>query len=557
MIVALVPVVMKNDLVVDIIPGTDARPGFDLTYTLQYKNAGTTNANNVIVTFVKDPRVIFLSANPAPSGISGDTLSWQVGLLAPLDLRRININARLKAPPVSIIGDTLLSKAYIFPDINDETIDNNTRVIREIVRGSYDPNDKIEFHGGLLATSSLNSERLIYLIRFQNTGTDTAFNIFVRDTLHTTLDWSSLEMISSSHAFRLDQKNGNELEWTFADIRLPDSIINEKASHGYILYSIKPKTSLVSGDVITNRASIYFDFNLPIVTNITSTKITDLALPLPKPVLKGLQNVYCGTAGSQTLQITNINLAGQATITVKLNNNLITVDKNGNFSIQPATLAAGLQTIAISFESNTSSASTTAQFNVTAPVTPAVKLSSNVTSVNNGTTAIIFSAAPAGGGGTAPLYTFAADRNFSGVLQREGTGNTLAIVSQILNNGDNWFYVKMKTSENCFTSLNAVDSFKVFRASVTSIVDVNFPATIIAAFPNPFRSDIAINGLQSSTLYTLQLVNINGKVIDSREVENRTSFTFNNINVSKGQYFIRLYDKKKKRMIGTIPVLHL
>jgi len=555
--VGLIPGPIKNDLVIDVIPGTTARPGFPLTYVLQYKNVGTTNADNAIVTFVKDPRVTFLSASPAPSGIFGDTLSWQVGLLASLDSRKIHISARLKAPPVTANGDTLLSKASIFPDINDETIDNNTRVIREIVTGSYDPNDKIEFHGGLLATSSVTSERLIYLIRFQNTGTDTAFNIFVRDTLHTNLDWSTLEMISASHAFRLDQKNGSELEWTFSDIRLPDSIVNEKASHGYILYSIKPKTSLVPDDVITNRAGIYFDFNLPIATNITSTKVTDLVLPLPNPVLKGLQNAYCGTAGSQTLQITNVSSAGQATVTVKMNNNLITVDKNGNFTIQPAALASGLQTITISFASNTSSASTTAQFNITTSVTPAVKLSSNVATVSNGTTAIIFSATAASGGGTVPLYTFSADRNFSSILQREGTSNSLAIVSQILNNGDNWFYVKMKTSENCFTSLTAVDSFKVFRASVTSIVDVDFPATIIAAFPNPFRSDITINGLQSSAQYTLQLVNINGKVIDNREVENRTSFTFHNINVSKGQYFIRLYDKKKKRLIGMIPVLHL
>jgi hypothetical protein len=52
-------------------------------------------------------------------------------------------------------------------------------------------------------------------------------------------------------------------------------------------------------------------------------------------------------------------------------------------------------------------------------------------------------------------------------------------------------------------------------------------------------------------------VNINGKVIDNKEAENKTSFTFQSINVSKGQYFIRLYDKRKKRLIGTIPVLHL
>ena len=59
----------------------------------------------------------------------------------------------------------------------------------------------------------------------------------------------------------------------FQDIHLVDSFHNEPQSHGYITYRIKPKNNLVIGDVINNSASIYFDFNAPVITNTQKTKV--------------------------------------------------------------------------------------------------------------------------------------------------------------------------------------------------------------------------------------------------------------------------------------------
>jgi len=52
-------------------------------------------------------------------------------------------------------------------------------------------------------------------------------------------------------------------------IMLPDSNVNEPASHGFIRFSIKPLASLSEGAVVENRAAIYFDFNEPVLTNTT------------------------------------------------------------------------------------------------------------------------------------------------------------------------------------------------------------------------------------------------------------------------------------------------
>jgi hypothetical protein len=556
LVIALSPIATKNDLEINIIPGFVARPGFDLSYILQYANRGTTNANNPAITFVKDPRITFLSAIPAPASIKGDTITWQPGLLSPLDSGQIVIRTQVKAPPVTSIGDTLLAKVTIMTDFNDETIDNNSSTVKQIVTGSYDPNDKTEFQAGILSLAALATESSLYRIRFQNTGTDTAFNIIIRDTLHSNLETGSLRMISASHGYKLDIKPYGELQWTFNNIKLADSNVNEKASHGYVLYSIKPKSTLVEGDVITNRASIYFDFNLPIVTNTTLTKITDI-IALPRPILTGLQQIYCGAAASQIISIGNASNAGNAIITVKIDDIPIVVDVAGEFMITPSTLKSGVHIISVSFTMNTAIANLTTQFTVSNPVTPVVKLTANVSIVTDDTAPLIFMAENLGGGGNLPLYTLSNKRDFSAVIQSESQLNTWMITSQNMKPGDNWIYTRMKTSENCYTSLNSIDSIKVVRLAVTSIVDTNFPTNIISAYPNPFRSDITIRGLQSSVSYVTQIIDAIGNVVRTNNVEGKTSVTYYNLDLPNGKYFIKLYDKRRKRLIGTLPVLRL
>jgi hypothetical protein len=59
------------------------------------------------------------------------------------------------------------------------------------------------------------------------------------------------------------------LTFTFEQIMLPDSNVNWLGSQGYVTFEIEPKPNLPIGTVIENQASIVFDFNPPIATNIT------------------------------------------------------------------------------------------------------------------------------------------------------------------------------------------------------------------------------------------------------------------------------------------------
>jgi hypothetical protein len=66
------------------------------------------------------------------------------------------------------------------------------------------------------------------------------------------------------------------LEFFFDNINLPDSTSDEPGSHGFVQFSIRPKTGLAVGEVIENTAFIYFDFNEAVVTNTVLTKIEPL-----------------------------------------------------------------------------------------------------------------------------------------------------------------------------------------------------------------------------------------------------------------------------------------
>ncbi|MCB0641398.1 MAG: T9SS type A sorting domain-containing protein, partial [Phaeodactylibacter sp.] len=72
--------------------------------------------------------------------------------------------------------------------------------------------------------------------------------------------------------------NEGIVNFYFPDILLPDSNANEPASHGHIIYRIRPKTGLTEGTRIENSADIYFDFNPPIQTNTTYSTFTQCGI---------------------------------------------------------------------------------------------------------------------------------------------------------------------------------------------------------------------------------------------------------------------------------------
>ena len=151
--------------------------------------------------------------------------------------------------------------------------------------GSFDPNEKRVFPGGGFANSVEPGTRLTYELHFQNTGTDTAFTVVVRDTLPEALDVKTIEFGASSHDYEVMIDSGRVLTFTFDDINLVDSFTNVMGSMGVVAFSIDHVRELQRGDGFRNRAGIYFDFNEPIVTEYATTVLND------KPLLLSSTNI--------------------------------------------------------------------------------------------------------------------------------------------------------------------------------------------------------------------------------------------------------------------------
>ncbi len=166
------------------------------------------------------------------------------------------------------------------------------------VTNAIDPNDKLVYPTGWGTAGNVEPQtEFKYTVRFQNTGTDTAFKVVLVDTLDQDLDIASLQIGNASHPyqFTVSGKGRPVLRWTFDNILLPDSNTNEEKSHGFVSYSIRPKAGLALGTRLENFADIYFDFNDPVRTNTT---VNTLWQPTYTP---GILDTVFVTASKKTM----------------------------------------------------------------------------------------------------------------------------------------------------------------------------------------------------------------------------------------------------------------
>ncbi len=244
-------------------------PSAVVTFYATYHNIGTVVESDTIL-FTKDSLYTYVIATPAPAFVMGNKIGWVYSSLQLNEYR--NIQLKLKADTSIQMGDTLHSNWRIQPYNVDVAQSNNIKLHNQPCLSSFDPNEK-----SVSPSGNINGNELLnYTIRFQNTGTAQANNIFVRDTLDSNLDINTFEITGYSHPMTYSINGTGNLLCTFANINLPDSFVNEPGSHGFVSYSIKPKVGIAQGTDIFNTASIYFDFNAPVQTNTTNNKIASL-----------------------------------------------------------------------------------------------------------------------------------------------------------------------------------------------------------------------------------------------------------------------------------------
>lgn len=270
----VLPIGNVTDLVVSLYPTRLSVPGFNTTYCIVYKNVGLTLMSGAVTFEYDGSKLNFLSSSQVVSSQTANTLTYNFTGLYPFETKVIYLEFNVFAPPITNNDDLLISSASITPVANDATPEDNVFSYTQVVVGSFDPNDITCLEGDQVLIEDAD-EYLHYLIRFQNTGTAPAINVRVDQVLDDKLDWTTMQLESLSHSGRVAINNDSDVSFIFNNINLPDSTNDEPNSHGFITYKIKPKNNVALGDIINASAAIYFDFNLPIITNTAATEFVE------------------------------------------------------------------------------------------------------------------------------------------------------------------------------------------------------------------------------------------------------------------------------------------
>ncbi len=299
------------------------RPGFAANYYLYFRNTGASAVQNAVIKLNITgftPNSITCSY---PHTLVNDTLIISVGNVSPNNYYDI-ITVQVEAPAAALLGQQVISTAIMEPFLGDANTANNTYTDYTNITGSFDPNDKkvniaaYTFDRLSTGTIARPSPELNYAIRFQNTGSDTAFTVRIKDTLDALLDISTLKIIGASHPCNLQVDNQRVATFTFNNIRLVDSTHNEPASHGFVYFSIHPNDTLVqSGVPIRNRAAIYFDYNQPVLTNEVTTTPTLFVITVPEIDPKYSLELAPNPATSQVIITPNWATEASATLVVR------------------------------------------------------------------------------------------------------------------------------------------------------------------------------------------------------------------------------------------------
>jgi len=269
------------DLEIVIVPLGFPRPGFTSAYKIIYKNKGTETLAGQVLFSYNENLMEYLDSTILPDNFVPGTIGYLFTDFPPFGVAEIEVtlgvNTPTDTPPVNN-GDTLTLTASVIPSpsVDETPLDNGFTLTQEVV-GSFDPNNKICLEGEFASPSDIG-KYLHYNINFENTGTADAENIVVKDVIDATkFDINTLQIVESSHPLYL-RIAGDTAEFIFEGINLsPSTGRSVIGGHGNVLFKIKTLPTLNVGDMVTNQAGIFFDYNFPIETNEARTTFAALS----------------------------------------------------------------------------------------------------------------------------------------------------------------------------------------------------------------------------------------------------------------------------------------
>ena len=247
-------------------------PGSSFNYTIYYGDLQDSVVPTGIVTLNYDTPLIVNYTTPLYSSIDTNNhiITWDVTNIGPAPLQ--SVSANFTVPATTRRASTVYMGTSVAPVLNDCNDLNNYFNLPVLIGGSYDPNSKTAYPANVIY---VGDSIITYTIHFQNTGVDSTHFVEVIDTLSDLVDPANARTIATSHQpYTFSVVGKGILDWKFNPLALPDSGTNFANSQGFITYQVNIKPNLTIGTQINNSASIYFDYNAPVVTDTTINVVT-------------------------------------------------------------------------------------------------------------------------------------------------------------------------------------------------------------------------------------------------------------------------------------------
>jgi len=226
-----------------------------------------------------------------------------------------------------------------------------------------------------------------YTVQFQNTGTDTAIRVVVTDTIDTRhLNLENFKLNWSDYPCDVIFE-GKVIHFIFDNIKLPTLAKSGDKSIGAFNFSLGINTNTKIEKQVSNKVSIFFDFEAPIITKPSVFEIKS-----PVEISKLKLNNYCVNQGNRVYLKSNLKTKTGNIYSLQLldsNNNYITLNTkisnslidSMNFNL-PKNLLAGTYNLRV-LTSNPHSVSIplSGEYKIVVLAKPVFNISSNL--INN------------------------------------------------------------------------------------------------------------------------------------------------------------------------------
>lgn len=260
-------------------------PGRVSTQRLVIINEGTLAEDSVFTSYRPDGQLLvpsFISSGIFTGSGYYYTNTSPLGTLNAGQNREFTINyntpANIPLATQVTFRDTAAYNSATLAWLADFTPSNNVSQHSTTVVASFDPNFKEVTPRGIGANGIISADDSVleYTVHFQNTGTWYAQNVTIIDTLDNNVEWTTLHPVYESAPCQVSLTDAGTVKvakFSFHNINLPPQMFDDLRSNGLFTYTVHTKPGLALGTQFRNRASIYFDYNAPVVTNTTINTI--------------------------------------------------------------------------------------------------------------------------------------------------------------------------------------------------------------------------------------------------------------------------------------------